>query len=660
MNKFSIVVLIALASIIRLNAQPILNWKISFGGTGTEEIKSSVYDNNGNAYILGTFNGAVDFDPGVGNTTLTSTVNQNDLFIAVYNYLGGLVWVKQIASTVEIIPREIKIDNWGGVVYCGSFKGTVDFDPSTNGTVNKTSKGLYDCFIARLKSDGNYDYNNGYATTLGGTGNDMASGFSLVNNNQQIFFAGTFEGTVVVSGFQGATDTIQSGGSKGIFIQKLNGNSGGAQFTGVIQGTNAITCESVFTTERQQVFISGKFNTTVDFNMSSSATFNLSSGSFATNTYIASYTYPNFNLKFAKNLGADISIQSMEAMKFNGLNFAKYSIYVGGSFTNTADFDADAGVSNLTSNGLRDAFIAKYDTIGRLLFVKGFGGAFDDVASDIALDLDSNIFVTGVFEGNNVNFNPQTTSNILSSAGAKDAYFAKFRNSGNLDFANKLGGLLNDGGLSILARYNTFLITGNFSSSNVDFDFSTTVNSASSNGGTDIFCAEYKICEGLIDQNVDAFPIYLQSAFTSPGASYQWLDCGNNFSTISGFNSSFFQPLNSQELQNGPYAVEISYLGCVDTSFCINNISVSIDESYEDNIIVFPNPTNNLLNIKLKNAEQREFDIMLINYAGQSVFTGTLSNENNTINTSKFSNGIYFLKIYSNDNIFTKKIIVSN
>jgi hypothetical protein len=162
-----------------------------------------------------------------------------------------------------------------------------------------------------------------------------------------------------------------AGNGKGIFIQKINGNGGTPQYTGSIIGTNAITCDKVFTTDKQQIFIAGKFNTTVDFDIDVAAPFGngpdtvntfLSSGSFATNTYLVSYSHPGFGLKYAKNLGPNININALEPGKFTGLNFAKYNLHVAGTFSGTVDFDpSTTSAASLTSNGALDAFIAKYD-----------------------------------------------------------------------------------------------------------------------------------------------------------------------------------------------------------------------------------------------------------------------------------------------------------
>lgn len=48
------------------------------------------------------------------------------------------------------------------------------------------------------------------------------------------------------------------------------------------------------------------------------------------------------------------------------------------------------------------------------------------------------------------------------------------------------------------------------------------------------------------------------------GATYQWLDCDNNYATVANTTDS----INANDGFNGNYAVEVTYNGCTDTSAC--------------------------------------------------------------------------------------------
>lgn len=80
--------------------------------------------------------------------------------------------------------------------------------------------------------------------------------------------------------------------------------------------------------------------------------------------------------------------------------------YVTGAFAATASFPEQAGaagvqpdppVKELTAQGATDIFLAKYNKLGKLLWLVQAGGAGDDQGFDIAFDQAKNIYVTGMF-----------------------------------------------------------------------------------------------------------------------------------------------------------------------------------------------------------------------------------------------------------------------
>jgi len=88
------------------------------------------------------------------------------------------------------------------------------------------------------------------------------------------------------------------------------------------------------------------------------------------------------------------------------------------------------------------------------------------------------------------------------------------------------------------------------------------------------------------------------SLIASSGGSYQWLDCENNFSVISGATNQRYIPS-----QDGEYAVEVTESGCVDTSNCVI-VALSSVEDFDDNQIrIYPNPTSDVIQIMMENSQ---------------------------------------------------------
>lgn len=79
------------------------------------------------------------------------------------------------------------------------------------------------------------------------------------------------------------------------------------------------------------------------------------------------------------------------------------------------------------------------------------------------------------------------------------------------------------------------------------------------------------------------------------GASYQWLNCNNNYSIVSGATNQSYTAV-----ANGNYAVEITYNGCSDTSSCFAITTVGVDlADFGSTIALFPNPTDGDFSIDL-------------------------------------------------------------
>lgn len=96
----------------------------------------------------------------------------------------------------------------------------------------------------------------------------------------------------------------------------------------------------------------------------------------------------------------------------------------------------------------------------------------------------------------------------------------------------------------------------------------------------------------------------------------------------------------------------------------INSAVISTDVSalsIEDNVLnegvlVYPNPTNSMLNIKMANTGINIKEVNVIDVTGKTVFSQSNSQ---AINVSNFSKGLYILKIESqNGGVATRKIVV--
>ncbi|MBK7311935.1 MAG: SBBP repeat-containing protein [Sphingobacteriaceae bacterium] len=125
-------------------------WTKTIGGPDMEKVRSSVVDNLGNIYIIGDFNGTVDFDPGPNTYTLT-TIGSFDIFIIKLDGNGNLIGVIQLGGPWQDFGYGIACDGAGDICSTGFFSETADFDPSS-GVFNLTSSpsGWHDVFVHKM------------------------------------------------------------------------------------------------------------------------------------------------------------------------------------------------------------------------------------------------------------------------------------------------------------------------------------------------------------------------------------------------------------------------------------------------------------------------------------------------------------------------------
>lgn len=75
-----------------------LLWAKAIGDDGEDIAKSIVVDDLGNFYITGYFENIVDFNPGTGTNTLSSTLFTRDAFFGKYDKNGNYLWAKKIGG----------------------------------------------------------------------------------------------------------------------------------------------------------------------------------------------------------------------------------------------------------------------------------------------------------------------------------------------------------------------------------------------------------------------------------------------------------------------------------------------------------------------------------------------------------------------------------
>ena len=447
-----------------------VQWAAKMGGLiGDEGLGISAI--NGNVYVTGSFQDQ-SFNlydaSGGGYKTLTSEGN-DDAFIAQYDSSGHVQWAAQIGGTLSDKGLGISAIN-GNVYVTGSFRSDTSFnlyDASGVGNNSKTltSEGDFDGFIAQYDSSGRIQW----AAKMGGTGFDQALGIST-DQAGNVYVTGFFQDQSfnLYDASGGGTNSINltSEGNYDGFIAQYD-SSGYVKWAAQMGGSSYDQGLGISTDQAGNVYVTGSF-VSDSFNLydasgvgSNSITLTSKGNS---DGFIAQYDSSG-RIQWAANMGGTGFDQGIGISAING------NVYVTGNFRDGSFnlYDASGVGSNfktLTSEGDTDAFIAQYDSSGRIQWAAKMGGTFDDIGYGISADQSGNVYVTGYFQDPSFNLYDASGGGYktLTSEGGFDGFIAQYDSSGHINWAANMGGGLDDGGSGISAINGNVYVTGSFQS----------------------------------------------------------------------------------------------------------------------------------------------------------------------------------------------------
>jgi|GEM_PF-3963989 len=139
-----------------------------YSAAGTASVTDATTDPDGNSYVAGTFSDTLDIDPGPGVSQMISGNGYGDGFVAKFDPSGALIWAKHFASIQgsHFWFTDMALRPGNGVALCGQISGTVDFDPSANDhSFTSTSNGY--CFVCALNGEGLFDWVDTWGTPWG-------------------------------------------------------------------------------------------------------------------------------------------------------------------------------------------------------------------------------------------------------------------------------------------------------------------------------------------------------------------------------------------------------------------------------------------------------------------------------------------------------------
>jgi len=349
----------------------------------------------------------------------------NFCFITTFGQI--FEWTKRAGLYAFDLGYGIATDAAGNVYISGKYEMNAYF-----GGTYVTCAGNHDIYVAKYGPDGSFKW----VRTAGGKGGDYAHAITC-DAAGNVFITGEMEMTVKFGSV-----TLTGNGDNDVFVAKYNTN-GDLLWAKKLGGSSQSDKGLGITQINGSVYVTGYFKITANF-----AGITLTSAG-GKDIFIAKYTSDGI-FQWVKKAGGSGDDEGAAITSDSGGN-----IYITGYFSNTATFNG----TSITSKGGSDVFIAKYNSSGTCIWAKQAGSGGMDYGYGIAADNFGRVFLTGGFR-----YTTYFGATALKAIGGDaDIFVACYNSSGNVNWAKRAGGKINDYGRAIAVdKSSNSYITGNF------------------------------------------------------------------------------------------------------------------------------------------------------------------------------------------------------
>lgn len=352
------------------------------GATSTSKAEATLVetDASGNVIMAGTYEGTVDLGTGA-----QTSKGSSDIFVRKLNADGTTAWVRTIGGMSTESVDGIVLDASGNIYLSGSFGSAVDFNP-TSGTDVRTAAGNADGYLLKLNADGSY----GWVKTFGGEAAFARVYGVALDTSNNLYLTGTFSQRVDFNPTAG-TDyrSSDAAGSASIFVTRINAD-GTYGWTRTMGGNGIARGTCISVDSSGDVYISGHFLRTVDFNPGSAIENLSSSGDW---DMFLTKLKTNGDYVWTKQIGgADWDM--VYDMKVD----ASDNVYLAGLFSLSVDFNPGTGTDFQSSpyRHVGSGFVTRINADGSYGWTRTLTSDSQRMAATgLSLDGSGNVYVVG-------------------------------------------------------------------------------------------------------------------------------------------------------------------------------------------------------------------------------------------------------------------------
>lgn len=347
-------------------------WAVRFGSTEIDSAEGIAIDGNGDVFVVGRFQGTVDFGGGG-----RMSAGDSDIFVVKLNgATGAHIWSARYGGLGnDGGGSAIAVSGANEIVVAGAFSSaSLSFGGAS---LTNAGAGVGDLYVAKL---GNAGGAHVWSKRLGGAASDSLASMA-VDSAGDVVLTGEFLGTTNYGG----SDLMSAGGTD-IFLVKLGAAAGAHLFSFRFGSTATDAGSDVGIDSARRILLTGSFQGTVDFGGPTTLT-----SQTGRDVFLARYS-----LAGAHDWSKSFSSTTTDIAGALTVDFSD-DVTVIGSFAGTVNLGGD----DLTSAGSgMEVFLGTFDgATGNHLGSARLGGTGQENGMDVAVAPDGRLYCAGHFEG---------------------------------------------------------------------------------------------------------------------------------------------------------------------------------------------------------------------------------------------------------------------
>ena len=448
--------------IIKYDANGVVEWAQSMGGSSSDQI-TSVAETNDGGYIVGGYFGSsiitVGNDVNGNPVELTNAGNQDGMIIK-YDENGNVEWAQSIGGSNGDYINSVAGTSDGGYIvggYFGGYRTEAGYEVDLGNNVSLISNGYYDGMLIKYDANGYVEW----AQSIGGSDDDSINSV-----------ASTSDGGCIVGGkFESSIIDLENGvslRSGGAYVSGYNNDGMIIKYnsTGIAQWARTIgryyndEVKSIIETTNGTYLVGGYFSEIIDLENGSSLASNNYSN--ATDGMIIIYNpiqKPEIITKHEITIGGTDNDRILNLIETRDGGYL-----VGGYFSESVDL---GNGEILTSNGNTDGIIVKYNINWEVQWAKTIGGSKDDLVKTMIETSDGGYLVGGHFESKTISLENEVNLKNSNSI-YTDGMLIKYDENGYVEWAKSIGGYYDEEINSVAETSDGgYIVGGYFGSSSI-------------------------------------------------------------------------------------------------------------------------------------------------------------------------------------------------